>query len=171
MKTCRKCGALFDTRHCATCARVCKAKWKIAHPAEVKAGKAKWRAENAGKAKAATVKWQAKNRERLKAYSKKWRVENPLTVRVHHQNRRARKGGNGGTLSKGLAEKLFKLQKGRCPCCGRPLGDDYHLDHKMPIALGGPNEDWNMQLLRKRCNKLKHAKHPVEFMRSRGFLL
>lgn len=55
--------------------------------------------------------------------------------------------------------------------CGKPLGDAYHLDHVMPLALGGSNTDDNMQLLRDRCNLQKHAKHPVDFMQERGFLL
>ena len=74
-------------------------------------------------------------------------------------------------LSVGLSAKLFKLQKGKCPCCKQPLGDDYHLDHKMPLALGGTNTDENMQLLRSICNLQKHAKHPVDFMQERGYLL
>jgi 5-methylcytosine-specific restriction endonuclease McrA len=52
-----------------------------------------------------------------------------------------------------------------------PLGDNYHIDHIMPLALGGSNTDDNIQLLRQRCNNQKCAKHPVDFMQSRGFLL
>ena len=86
-------------------------------------------------------------------------------------NRRARVRETGGKLSSDLADKLFKLQKGKCPCCAQPLGDDYHLDHKMPIALGGSNTDGNMQLLRAVCNLQKAKKHPIDFMQIRGFLL
>jgi len=53
----------------------------------------------------------------------------------------------------------------------QPLGDDFHMDHIMPIALGGSNTDDNMQLLRKECNLQKQAKHPIDFMQSRGLLL
>jgi len=41
----------------------------------------------------------------------------------------------------------------------------------VPLALGGQNEDRNIQLLRAECNNKKNAKHPVEYMRSKGFLL
>ena len=91
--------------------------------------------------------------------------------RINCQNRRARKIAVGGKLSKGLTEKLYKLQRGKCACCGKLLGDNYHLDHRMPIALGGANEDWNIQLLRSTCNHEKHAKHPIDFMQERGYLL
>ena len=90
---------------------------------------------------------------------------------IYRQNRKARKLLSGGHLSKGLHKKLFYLQKGKCPCCALPLGDDFHLDHKMPLALGGSNTDDNIQLLRAVCNLQKNSKHPVDFMRSRGFLL
>jgi len=39
------------------------------------------------------------------------------------------------------------------------------------MMAGGSNTDDNMQLLRKLCNLQKHAKHPVDFMQERGFLL
>lgn len=45
------------------------------------------------------------------------------------------------------------------------------MDHIMPLALGGTNTDDNIQLLCPTCNRSKHAKHPVDFMQQRGFLL
>ena len=68
-------------------------------------------------------------------------------------------------------QKCIDYKGGKCVCCGHPLSDNYHLDHIVPIALGGANEDWNIQLLRGECNLQKHAKHPVNFMQSKGFLL
>lgn len=100
-----------------------------------------------------------------------WAKANPEARRINSQNRRSRKRSAGGRLSRGLTMRLFKLQKGKCPCCNQPLGDDYHLDHITPLALGGSNTDDNIQLLRAICNQQKHAKHPVDFMQSRGFLL
>jgi len=74
--------------------------------------------------------------------------------------------------SPNLSEKLFVLQKGICACgCQQPLGRDYHLDHRMPLALGGTNTDDNVQLLTKLCNLQKGKKHPIDFMQSRGFLI
>lgn len=119
-----------------------------------------YRKANPEKVRAAINKWESNNRDYLRELS-----------RVDAQNRRARKRMNGGVLSKGLAEKLFKLQHGKCACCSASLGNDYHLDHIMPLALGGKNEDWNIQLLKSTCNLKKHMKHPVDFMQSKGFLL
>ena len=85
--------------------------------------------------------------------------------------RKRRISSNSGTLSRGIAKRLMVSQKGECACCGAKLGDDYHLDHIIPLALGGAHEDSNIQLLHSRCNLQKHAKHPIDFMQQRGFLL
>lgn len=147
------------------------AAYYAADPEKYKAYSAAYRAENKEKTLARVAKWRDENREKAREYSRVYAKENPEIMRTLWQNKRALKRANGGRLSHGLAERLFKLQKGKCVCCDEPLGDDYHLDHIMPLALGGPNEDWNIQLLRGRCNLQKKAKHPVDFMQSRGFLL
>lgn len=136
-----------------------------------RAKSAAWYAANREYARAKNAAYYVVNNERCRANSAEMRKSNPEQTRIYSQNRRARERAAGGTLSTGLAAKLFKLQRGKCACCGFPLGDNYHLDHIMPLVLGGTNTDDNIQLLRKLCNQKKHAKHPVDFMRSKGFLL
>lgn len=160
--------------------------WAKANQDRIKATNAAWRAENVERRKANGAAWYAANRERAnsvnaawyacntdkaKANNAAWHKANPEAKRIYRQNREARKRTNGGTLSKGLSAKLFKLQKGKCPCCKQPLGVKFHLDHIVPIALGGSNTDDNIQLLRAFCNIQKHAKNPIDFMQSKGFLL
>lgn len=160
--------------------------WAAANPEKKRAAKQAWRALNRDKMKAESAAYRLANPEKLvaaearryrsnpekeKARVAAYRAKNPGKGKLHVQNRRAKIKGNGGKLSKGLPEKLFDLQKGKCPCCKKPLGTGYHLDHKMPLALGGTNTDENIQLLRASCNLQKKAKHPVDFMQSRGFLL
>lgn len=152
-------------------AREINAAWQAAHPGKAKARTAAYYAANKGKEKIRIAAWRAANAGKVKATAAAWQASNTEVKRIIEQNRRARKCENDGILSKGLTAKLFKLQKGKCPCCKQPLGEDYHMDHKMPLALGGPNIDDNMQLLRSVCNHQKSKKHPVDFMQSRGFLL
>lgn len=111
------------------------------------------------------------NRDKYCEYKRDWLKKNARIAMRDNANRRAKKREAGGQLSKNIAEKLFKMQRGKCACCGQPLGNDYHLDHIMPLALGGSNTDNNVQLLRARCNLQKRAKHPIDFMQQRGFLL
>lgn len=148
------------------------AKWRNANPEKSKAINAAWAAANHERRKATAAQWAAANPEKARASTDKWQKAHPEALRINNHNRRARKQAAGGTLSKGLAGRLFTLQRGKCACgCGQQLGADYHLDHRMPLALGGTNTDDNMQLLRSTCNLQKHAKHPVDFMQSRGFLI
>jgi 5-methylcytosine-specific restriction endonuclease McrA len=131
----------------------------------------KYATERADNVALSAKKYRLNHPERRKQIVRKWAASNLPALAVKAQNRRARKRTNGGTLSKNIAAKLFKHQRGKCACCGLPLGDDYHLDHIMPLALGGANVDSNIQLLRPSCNLQKSAKHPIDFMQSRGFLL
>jgi hypothetical protein len=128
-------------------------------------------AVNLEKERARNAAWSKANPDKRKAKSAEWKKSNPEARRIQDQNRRAKKLASGGKLSKGLSAKLFKLQRGLCPCCNQSLGNDYHLDHINPLSLGGANEDWNIQLLRQQCNNQKCAKDPVNFMQSKGFLL
>ena len=126
------------------------------------------------------TKWRAENREKLVGTRAKWRLENPQYIakhraahsdwyRVYTENRRKRK--SSGCLSRDRVSRLHKLQRNRCACCGKCLGEDVHLDHIVPLARGGLNIDSNMQLLHSVCNSRKGARDPIEFMRSMGNLL
>jgi len=145
--------------------------WRAANPDKLKKYYAKYHAKNIKKINTSQSEYRDKNPEKVKAARAAWSKANPEMTRIYVQNRRARQRENGGVLSRDLSSKLFKLQRGKCACCSEPLGKNYHLDHILPIILGGPNIDSNMQLLRQRCNQQKSAKHPVDFMQSRGFLL
>lgn len=133
--------------------------------------KAAYRKKNPDKCKESETRWLIENPDRRKEACANYRIKNPENGRIHVQNRRARKVAAGGRLSKNLAAKLLVLQKGKCPCCHRDIGSKYHLDHIVPLALGGSNTDDNIQLLRPECNQKKHMKHPIDFMQSKGFLL
>jgi len=141
--------------------------WQGANPDRVKAAQARYRQSNLESVRAKQKRWREANKEKIAA-KRKAEAEK---IRVYAANRRSRVRENGGQLSPNIVEKLLSLQKGLCACCRKPLGDRYHIDHVMPIALGGENSDSNVQLLRQECNNQKHAKHPVDFMQSRGFLL
>lgn len=199
MKTCVKCGTLFEGRYCKVCKKAIGAAyyaknreahmkktnaWRDAHPEAVKAIRAAAHARDPEKARARQAAWRAANPDKVRQYSAmayaradkqkrksiiaEWHKKNPRARGIHEHNRRARASGK---LSPDLPQKLFALQKGKCACCKRPLGKDYHLDHILPLALGGENVDSNMQLLRALCNMQKHKKHPVDFMQQRGYLL
>ena len=148
-----------------------RAAYYAANKEKSNASSSAYRASHYENEKARSVAYRAANRESCNAATAAWMLVNPEKVKIYGQNRRARKIASGGKLSQGLSAKLFKLQRGKCACCGLPLGDNFHLDHIYPLVLGGSNIDSNIQLLRQRCNNQKSAKDPVDFMQSRGFLI
>lgn len=143
---------------------------------KISAKNAAWRKKNkeyavSENARTASREWREANRERFAELVRTWQQNNPDKCRVHKQNRRARMKFNGGTLSSDIVQSLFEKQRGKCACCGKSLGKNFHLDHIIPLVLGGPNTDDNAQLLTQRCNMQKGAKHPIEFMQQKGYLL
>lgn len=187
-KFCKKCEEETERNKagvCKPCACVASNKWYYENMEKAKVSQKNYVEQNRKKLKLYLVQykknnrdrinelnknWAEKNKDKVSLSNKKWCSKNNEKLRVIVRNRRA-KLRTTGTLSVDIAAKLFKLQKGKCACCGEPLGSDYHLDHIMPIALGGENVDKNIQLLRARCNMQKQATHPVDFMQRRGFLL
>jgi 5-methylcytosine-specific restriction endonuclease McrA len=45
------------------------------------------------------------------------------------------------------------------------LGEDYHIDHIVPICSGGTNDPSNIQLACPACNRAKGGQDPVDFAR------
>lgn len=61
-----------------------------------------------------------------------------------------------GNRSKNIKHQLFGQQEGRCNLCRHEM-DFRHMeiDHVVPTAKGGPNDDTNLQLLCGHCNRVK----------------
>lgn len=131
--------------------------------------------ENAEKMREYSRIYYLENPEKAQEACKKWASENKDQLKIGSQNRRARKLNSGGKLSLDLYDKLMMLQRGKCAICHKDLNKlkrkKIHLDHIMPLALGGSNTDDNIQLLCQPCNNKKHAKDPIEYMQSLGKLL
>jgi hypothetical protein len=130
-----------------------------------------WREKNADKKRESDRTWREANAEAVKMRMKdyynnnkdvfkkraiRWAKDNPEKRRAIIQSRRSAPG----TLSPDIVDRLFAEQQGVCPCCGEALFDEYHIDHIMPLALGGTNTDNNVQLLKPWCNLSKSTKHP-----------
>lgn len=114
-------------------------------------------------------KYREANRKRTREAVRNWRNANPDKVNIKAQNRRAKIKGNGGKLSTDIVQALLTKQNNKCACCGADLMQaGYHLDHIMPIALGGTNTDDNVQLLTPKCNLSKGAKHPDDWAKEKG---
>lgn len=148
------------------------AAWKSRNPEKVATAKAAYVAAHINESRVYQSAYSAANSEKKRAASLAWAAANPEIRRIQHHNRRAKQREVGGKLSPGLFPKLLKLQRGKCACCRADLKRiKPHMDHIISLSAGGPNEDSNMQLLCWPCNLQKSAKHPIDFMQQKGYLL
>lgn len=151
-RPCRKCGHIFSGIRCKECQKEYNAIHSV-HLISV------------------SIAWNKNNQEKVRVNQMAWSAAHPEAGKLASHKRRALMRNAGGRTSEGLSAKLFALQKGRCACCKKPLGKKFHMDHITPLARGGLNSDENIQLLTPTCNHQKHAKDPIVFMQSKGFLI
>lgn len=110
--------------------------------------------------------WRLRNLDKSMASSREYGRKNKSLRTEQRHSRRA-----AGAFSYSVITELRALQKNKCTICRCTFSKFVEIDHIMPIALGGTNERGNLQLLCRYCNRSKGAKHPVDYMQSRGFLL
>lgn len=106
-------------------------------------------------------------------YSRKWRAENPDKVGEYNRNTKARRKLAEGSHTAAEIDDLLRRQKYKCAECGvsvRKKGQR-HVDHVMPLALGGSNWISNLQILCPTCNMSKGAKHPLDWAKAKGRLV
>lgn len=185
---------------CYPCRREIALKWRNANLEAARAITARWTEENKDRARAAVARWaeankdrkkatnsarykrkkdelsakravyRAANRERISEQNAAYYRANPDKARANWANRRARMRQAIGSHTGEDIAQLFRLQLGKCVYCKTSIEDKYHVDHIIPLAAGGSNDRTNIQLLCPPCNLSKGAKHPIEFMRQRGYL-
>jgi 5-methylcytosine-specific restriction endonuclease McrA len=157
------------------------AQYRAAHPRVLSAARqeelrAYWRTYNAAR------------REQMREYLRCYRIEHAEEIRekerlyrqthvdvikrehtehrveyaARESNRRARKAGNGGTYRAADTAAQHERQHGRCYWCGKRLLK-YHVDHVIPVALGGSNDPANLVVACPACNQSKNAKHPMDW--------
>lgn len=139
---------------------------------------ARERAKNAARARAKRLDpiERAKDQANCRRYYhevRKHQADYRETKNAHHRTRRARKSGLNGTHTKADIDEILRRQKYKCAECGASVKKraNRHVDHVMPLALGGSNDKSNLQVLCPPCNLSKSSRHPLDFARSKGRLL
>jgi 5-methylcytosine-specific restriction endonuclease McrA len=125
-----------------------------------------------GRARNATgynKRYYEENKEKFLITVRAWIKRNPDRRNAYRQNRRA---AGVRRLTAAAVERISHAQKGKCAACRVNLKvSGHHVDHIMPIALGGTSDPSNIQLLCPKCNRSKGARDPIVFMQSLGRLL
>lgn len=131
---------------------------------KVKERRKKYHKENKEKRNLQKKEWYEKNKDKAIQYRK----DRKDIYAAHARNRRA-KYQEKHTIED--IEFLLKAQSFKCIYCKKSVKKKYHVDHIVPIALGGSNKRENLQILCPPCNLSKNKKHPIEFAQERGLLL
>lgn len=87
--------------------------------------------------------------------SARYRRRYPEAIKARTQNRRA----SGDKLRAQHIAGLLEHQKHRCWWCGKRIkGNEYHVDHVIPIVRGGTNALNNLCISCPECNMKKGAR-------------
>lgn len=178
-------------RHCAYL-------WREAHKSEASTYHKNWAKENREDLRKYHTKWRRENedhvRTRARDNARRLRRSSPEkfaakamvyyykkmldpTFReaqsLRSSSQSAKRRLAEGSFTADDVKKILTRQKNKCAECGASVKKktDRHIDHVMPIKLGGSNWPSNLQILCKKCNLTKGAKHPIDWANSRGRLL
>lgn len=124
------------------------------HRDEIRLRMRTYREANRHKTRQWSQRYYDKNRESVRARARKWYREHRERVRKHIQTRRARLAGV--FVAPVPFEAIWIRDRGICQLCKKPASrETVHLDHIVPIALGGTHQPSNVQLAHKKCNLRK----------------
>lgn len=167
---------------CVDCTLDYSKEWQNKNPEKAAKASQRYRDKNKEKVNHAYKKWYKRN----KHWHKSWRLENkekvlkassfyrkrnPEKVNANNAKRRALKSECSGSHTAKDIANILKAQKNKCANCLNRIKSGYHVDHVMPLALGGSNGPENLQCLCPTCNLKKHAKHPIDWARENGRLI
>jgi 5-methylcytosine-specific restriction endonuclease McrA len=186
MKTCSKCKTVksFDDfgKHnqtkdgyrsrCKICNSAEKRDYYANNADLVKKSVADWIEKNKNKHAKYVQTWLTKNLEQKKKSDSLWKVARKDLVNASTQKRRAAQKNQLGFVSQNIVQRLMAGQRSLCINCKVELHQSgYHIDHIMPLSLGGIHSDWNLQLLCPTCNIKKSNKDPIAWAHENGRLL
>jgi len=110
-------------------------------------------------------KWRKENADKVREYQSRYFTSDKgrRQSRACAHRRRSLLHGAGPNFTRADIAAQRTRQKGRCFWCGEKVGVHYHVDHVVPLALGGSNGPENLVIACAPCNLSKGAKHPMEW--------
>lgn len=123
----------------------------------------KWQKDNPERFREKRRRYEAAHKEQKKHREQQRRKANPEIGRLTHHRRRARQHAASGTHTIADVELQLRTQNGLCWWCGKPHGEKYEVDHRVPLARGGSDAPENLCITCQKCNREKNAKLPHEW--------
>jgi 5-methylcytosine-specific restriction endonuclease McrA len=129
-----------------------------------------WLKDHPDAKRRAARKWYLANAERAVRVAMAWGKRNPEKRRAAVRNYEARREGAAGSHTAEQILDLLDFQGWKCAGhhCNASLINKRHIDHIMPLILGGSNYIWNLQALCPTCNCSKNGKHPIAWAAENG---
>lgn len=115
-------------------------------------------------------KYYKENKDLCNFRTKRSRHKNPAPHRLQLKIQKGKRKSAEGTYCAKDISALERHQKWKCANCQCSIKKKYHIDHIMPLALGGTNWPKNLALLCPPCNLSKGAKHPDVWAQENGRL-
>jgi 5-methylcytosine-specific restriction endonuclease McrA len=156
---CKSCAAERATRRDKEKGRESCLRWQEANKERFRAYHKKWCDENRDRIASSARKWEERNPGGRNA----WRKNHPEEARVVWRRRRARKSNAPGSHTAADVASQYSRQRGKCFWCHKKVEDDRHVDHVVPLALGGSDGPENLVVSCPSCNRRKSARHPMDF--------
>jgi hypothetical protein len=143
-----KSGKLYGW--CKECKKASTKIYQLANKEIISTKKKQYYKDNKVKILSSVASWQNANREKVNCY-----------IRANKINRKRLKSiGMTGKDYRSWVERQKKV----CYWCEAECCKNFHVDHVMPMALGGRHEAWNLSISCPRCNMLKGAMHPLDWI-------
>ena len=150
---------------CKACRVATRLAWRKAHPGRDYESQRRYFARHPERVRAYQRSYWSQNREHLNAkgreYAKKYSAD---YYRVKALRRRGREIAAGGTCTQDDIARMHQEQGGLCFYCGREYGEQYEVDHFIPVIAGGHGGLDNLVIACRFCNRSKGGKLPWEFM-------
>ena len=147
-----------------------RVRYQKEHPQRTKEIQARSRAKWQEKHQAACRLWRKENLEQARQGVKRWEQENPDAVKANRRKQsHTHKARKRGAFVEAVDPCwVFDRDEGICGICDEPVKGDFHIDHIIPLALGGEHSYTNVQLAHPLCNMRKGASLDYEQQPSVG---
>lgn len=138
--------------------------WRLKNPDKVKAKKKREYERHRDKIIQASRDWREKFPEKMKAALRNWNATHKEQRNALNRRTKAKRRQAPGTHTAEDVALQFRSQKGLCWWCGCKLDpDNYHVDHRIPLARGGTNWPNNICASCPKCNMSKNDRFSWEW--------